>query len=114
MDPDAAIFVTELQNAKKKLIIKKSFPAYCFLKVHLHNFSKVKRPKEVKKHLNLRNQGFSYYFCLLTEGSGPCYGRPKIMWIRIRIRNIARYDGSLVSPASKSTSQLSRTTLYKK
>ena len=39
------------------------------------------------------NQGFSYYFCLMIEGSGAGYGsipltsgsgsgRPKYMWIR--------------------------------
>ncbi len=35
-DPDPAIFVIELQDANKKLILKKSFSAYYFLKVHLH------------------------------------------------------------------------------
>jgi hypothetical protein len=34
-DPDPAIFVTDLQDANKKLI----FSAYYFLKVHLHHFS---------------------------------------------------------------------------
>ncbi len=36
---------------------------------------------------NSKNQGFSYYICLMIEGSGS--GRPKntwIRWIRIRIR----------------------------
>jgi hypothetical protein len=32
------------------------------------------------------NQSFSYYFCLMIEGSGSGSGRPKNMWIRIRIR----------------------------
>jgi hypothetical protein len=34
--------------------------------------------------IDSRNQGFSYYFCLLIEGPGS--GRPKnmIRWIRIR------------------------------
>jgi hypothetical protein len=47
------------------------------------------------------NQGFSYYFCMLIEGSGSIpltsgsgsgsHGRPKNMWIRwIRIRNTAQ------------------------
>jgi hypothetical protein len=49
MDPDSAIFVIDLQNANKKLIFLKSFSAYCFLKVHLHNFSKIKGQKEVTK-----------------------------------------------------------------
>ncbi len=69
MDPDPAIFVIDLQDDSKKLIFNTIFSAYYFLQVHLHHFS--------------RNQGFSYYFCMMTEGSG----RPKNMWIRIRIRN---------------------------
>jgi hypothetical protein len=53
-----------------------------------------------KKSQNSRNQGFSYYFCLMIEGSGAgsgssipltngsVSGRPKKMWIPwIRIRN---------------------------
>jgi hypothetical protein len=89
MDPDPAIFINDLQEANKKLIFftiqeanKKliflqSFSAYYFLKVHLHHFSKI---KVKKKSQNSRNQGFSYYFCLMIEGSGS--GRPKNMWIR--------------------------------
>jgi hypothetical protein len=65
MDPDPAIFVIELQDAKKLFL--KSFSAYYLLKVHLHHFSKIKCHKEVT---NSRNQGFSYYFCLMIEGSG--------------------------------------------
>jgi hypothetical protein len=82
MDPDPAIFVIDLQEANKKLFFKSSFSAYYFLKVNLHL------------------QGFSYYFCLMIEGSGAGFGfiplisrsgsgRPKSMWIRIRIRNTA-------------------------
>jgi hypothetical protein len=41
-DPDPAIFVTDLQDASKKLI----FSAYYFLKLHLHHFSKIKEQKE--------------------------------------------------------------------
>jgi hypothetical protein len=52
MDPDSdrdpAIFVIDLQDANKNLI-KKSFSAYYFLKIHLHHFSKIKSPKEVTK-----------------------------------------------------------------
>jgi hypothetical protein len=47
-DPDTAIFVIDLQDANRKLI-KKSFYAYYFLKVHLHNFSKIKSQKDVTK-----------------------------------------------------------------
>ncbi len=73
------------------------FSACYFLKVHLHHFSKIKSQKESQ---NSRNQGFSYYFCVIIEGSGSESGsipltsgsgsgswRPKNMWIRIRIRN---------------------------
>ncbi len=60
---------------------------YYFLKVYLHHFSKIKSHKEVTKQWN---QCFSYYFCLLIEGSwfgsgfvsltnGSGSGRPKHM-----------------------------------
>jgi hypothetical protein len=48
-DPDPAIFVIDLQDVNKKLIFKKGFPAYYFLKVHLHHFSKIKSLEEVTK-----------------------------------------------------------------
>ncbi len=59
------------------------FSAYYFLKLHLHHFSKI---KSQKKSLNSRNQGFSYHFCMMIEGSGSGSGRPRNTWIRIRIR----------------------------
>jgi hypothetical protein len=80
-DPDPAIYVTDLQNASQKLILNK-ISAYYFLKLHLHHFSKIKRQKESQ---NNRNRGFSHYFCMMIEGSG----KPKNLWIRIRIRNTA-------------------------
>jgi hypothetical protein len=50
-DPGPAIFVIDLEEANKKPIFKKKF--FCllgyFLKVQLHNFSKIKSPKEVTK-----------------------------------------------------------------
>jgi hypothetical protein len=48
MDPDSdpAIFVIDLQDANKKKY-KKGFSAYYFLKVHIHNFLKIKSQKEV-------------------------------------------------------------------
>jgi hypothetical protein len=46
------------------------FSAYYFLKVQLHPFSKTKSHKEVTKQY-IRNRGFSYYFCLMIEGSVP-------------------------------------------
>jgi hypothetical protein len=48
MDPDPAIFVIDLQDANKKLILKSS-SAFYFLKVHLRHFSKIKSQKEVTK-----------------------------------------------------------------
>ncbi len=83
---------------QQKLIFNTIFSAYYFLKVHLHHFSKIKSKKESQ---NRRNQGFSYYFCMVIEGfgsgagagsgsipltSGSGSGRPKNMWIRLRIR----------------------------
>ncbi len=77
------------------------FSDYYFLKVHLHHFSKIKCQKESQ---NRRNQGFSYYCCMMIEGSGAGFGsipltsgsgsgsgfwRPKSRWIRIRIHNTA-------------------------
>jgi hypothetical protein len=90
-DPDPAVFVIDLQEANKKQFLKKFF-AYFFLKVHLLK----------KKSQSSRNQGFSYYFCLvlegsgsipLTDGSGSGSKRPKNMWIRciqIRIGNTVK------------------------
>ncbi len=101
-DPDPAIFVIDLQDASKKLFFNTIFSACYFLKVHLHYFSKIKSQKESQ---NSRIQDFSYYFCMMIEGSGSASrsrsgsipltsgsgsGRPKntwIRWIRIRIRN---------------------------
>ncbi len=37
---------------------------------NLHHSSKLKSHKEVAKQQNDRNQGFSYFFSLLMEGSG--------------------------------------------
>ena len=67
---------------------------YIIFQVRLHHFSKI---KIIKKSQNRRNQCFSYFFCLMIEGSGSGSvsltngsgsGRPKNIWIlRIRIRN---------------------------
>ncbi len=75
---------------RKTNFCKKIF-CYYFLKEKLHNFSKIKSQKESQ---NSRNQVFSYYLCMMIEGSGSTpltngsgSGRPKNMWIRwIRIR----------------------------
>jgi hypothetical protein len=49
---------------KNNLFFK--FFAHYILKEHLHHFSQI---KSKKKSQNSRNQGFSYFFCLLMEGS---------------------------------------------
>ncbi len=43
------------------------FSACYFLKVHLHYFSKIKSQKDSQ---NSRIHDFSYYFCMMIEGSG--------------------------------------------
>jgi hypothetical protein len=70
---------------------KNFFFAYYFVKLHLHHFSNIYSHKESQ---NSRNQGFSYYFCLMIEGSGSGphtngSGWPKTIGIRIQftIRN---------------------------
>ena len=40
-DPDPSVFIIDLQDANKKQIFFKSFPAYYFLKVLLHHFPKI-------------------------------------------------------------------------
>jgi hypothetical protein len=44
------------------------FSAYYFLKVHLHNFSKIESQKESQ---NSRNQDFSNYFCMMKGDPDP-------------------------------------------
>ncbi len=69
------IFVIDLQDASKKLILNTIYSGYYFLKVHLHHFSKIKSQKESQ---NRRNQGFFLLFLHddrrirsgLTSGSG--------------------------------------------
>jgi hypothetical protein len=49
-DPDPSIFITDLQYANKNEFKKKLFlHSRYFLKVLLHNFSKIKSQKEVTK-----------------------------------------------------------------
>jgi hypothetical protein len=71
-DPDPAIFVIDLQDANKKQINKKSFPADPFLKVHLHPISKIKSQKEVTK------QKESSFFLLFLLGDRRIRGRIRI------------------------------------
>ncbi len=90
-DPDPG-FRHWPSRCKQKTNFLTQFFCLLFLKVHLHHFSKIKSHKESQ---NSRNQGFSYYFCMmiegsgsgtipLTSGSGSGSGKPKNMWIRIR------------------------------
>ncbi len=110
MDPDPRIHASNywiririllfpsftFKDASKKLIFNTIFPAFYFLKLHLHHFSKIKSQKESR---NSRNQGFSYYFCMMIQGSesgsragsgsiprtsGSGSGGPKNMWIRMQ------------------------------
>jgi hypothetical protein len=87
-------FASDLQEVKKKF-----FCLFYFLNVHLHHFSKIKSHK--RSHKTVGINVFSYYFCLMIEGSKSWFvsvsltngfgsGRPKNIWIlRIRIRNTA-------------------------
>jgi hypothetical protein len=95
-DPDPAIFAIDLQGASKKLIFNTIFSACYFLKVHLHYFSKIKS----QASQNSRIQDFSYYFCMMIEGSGS--GRPKNTWIlfRIRIQNTTCVAGPPLNDVS--------------
>jgi hypothetical protein len=70
-DLDPAIFVIDLQDANKKLIKKKFF---CLLLFEGTFTSFFKDKKIQKKSQNSKNQGFSYYFCLMIEGSGAGSG----------------------------------------
>jgi hypothetical protein len=72
-DPDPRIhaydFWIRIGCGSGFLLFKKKF--YCitlFEGTFLHHFSKVKSQKEITK--NSRNEGFSYHFCLMIEGSG--------------------------------------------
>jgi hypothetical protein len=54
--PDPSIFIIDIQDANKGLILKKSFPAYYFLKVQYFYiiFPKIKSQKEVTKQKKSR------------------------------------------------------------
>jgi hypothetical protein len=72
LDPgsDPAIFVIDLQDASKKLILNTIFSACYFLMVHLftvHYFSKIKSQTESQ---NSRIQDFSYYFYIMISPFG--------------------------------------------
>ena len=71
--PDPDIFVRP-SRWQRKIIFLLRFFIYYFWKLHLHNF---KEKKVLKKSQNSTNQGFSYYFCSMREGSGAGSQRPK-------------------------------------
>ncbi len=52
---------------------KKYFSASYFLKVYLQYLHHVSKIKVTKKSQNSMNQGFSYYFPMMIEGSGSGY-----------------------------------------
>ncbi len=71
----------------KNMFVFQSFFACYFLKVPLHQFSWAKSQ-------NSRNRGFSYFFCLMIEGSGSIHrtsgsGPGSRRAKNIRIRNTA-------------------------
>ncbi len=62
---------------------------YYLLKIHLHHSSQIRNHKEVTKrsqNSRKRNQGFSSFFLLMMEGSGPVLHTNGSGWA-IRIRN---------------------------
>jgi hypothetical protein len=89
-DTDPVIFVIDLQMPTKNGFKKFFFSSdYYFLKVHFYHFQRYKAKKKSHKAVP-RNQGFSYYFCLVIEGYG--FGSRRLK--NIRIRNTAFYIAS--------------------
>ncbi len=62
MDPDPAIFDSDLQDSNKKVFLLITFWRNIYITCQ--------REKVIKKSQNSRNQGYSYYFCLMIDGSG--------------------------------------------
>jgi hypothetical protein len=90
-DPDPSIFIIDLENANKKLIRNKKIPAYYFLRVLLHHFSKIKSQKEVTKQWKL-----SFFLLYLLNDRRIRIRIAQnmwIRWIRIRIRIRIRNTG---------------------
>ncbi len=84
---DILVLPTNRSGDATKII----FFVYYSLKLHLHHSTKIKSRKEVTKEQKSR---FSYYFCLMMEGSGfvplpnrSGSGRSKILKIRTQIQN---------------------------
>ncbi len=92
---DPAIFVIDLQDASKKLNLKKCFPAYSFFKGTVTSFYKEKKSKRSNKTVGTKS--FLPTFALMILGSGSVYltyrsrSRLKnIRILRIQIRNTCR------------------------
>ncbi len=94
-DPNPAIFVSDLQDANKKLFCFLSF--FLLINFRMYTYIIFQRWEVIKNSLNIRNQGFSSFFCLLMEGFGSeqinylSWSRRHknilILWIRIRLQN---------------------------
>ncbi len=63
------IFISVLQDGNKKLFFSLSFLLVTFWS-YICMYIIFQREKVIKKSHNSRNQGCSYYFCLMIEGSG--------------------------------------------
>ncbi len=61
MDPDPSIFIIDLQDANKKMILKKKFCCILLFKSTVTSFYQDKKSKNSQ---NNRNQDFSDYFLL--------------------------------------------------
>jgi hypothetical protein len=93
-DPDPAIFVTDLQDANKKLNFLNQFFCLLLFEGTFTSFSKDKKSNRSHKTVGIKIF-LMYYFCLmigsgsvpLTNGSGSGSMRPK----NIRIRNTDYY-----------------------
>ncbi len=86
LDPDPSIFVIDLQDANNKTNFLFNFFCLLLFEDTFISYLKIKSQKESQ---NSRNQGFSYYFCMMIEGSGSIpltngsgSRRPKNLWIR--------------------------------
>ncbi len=102
MDPDPGSGSCYFRHRPSRCQQKTNFRKVFLLITFWRHIYIIFQKKKIQKQLqNTRNQGFSYYFCLLIEESGsgsiPLTNgsgsrRPKNMWIRwieirIRIRN---------------------------
>jgi hypothetical protein len=66
--PDPAIFVIDLQDANKKIICFSNFFCLFLFEGTFTSFFKDRKSKRSHKAVGIKF--FSYYFCLMMEGSG--------------------------------------------